>query len=245
MTLIICFSLYSCNRTDKEKTIIRKKIVFVRDIPEKVIEKKVTGNTENLFIKFGLIDVNTLDSTICIQLKYSDTANFLHFPLYDDLEKAYFPCEVALKVCNAQYYLKKINPQLSLVIFDASRPWFAQKLMWDSLKMEVSVKFKFVAPPYLKSLHNYGCAVDISIINTENNQLLDMGSSFDSFEKISEPYREQYYLNNKKLDSTQIANRNLLRNVMKSAGFTSISSEWWHFNSCSKAFAETHFQLIP
>ena len=213
----------------------------------KVIEqaRNDTGVTEKLLIAYGLIDVNKLDSSIMVDLRYADTNNFLHFPLYDKLEKAYFPCDVAIKLCNAQSFLKAESKDLSLMIFDAARPKHIQKTMWDSLKMNERSKYKYLASPDIVSLHNYGCAVDLSVFNSKTNELLDMGTSFDTFGKLSEPIHESANLRNGLLDSTQIQNRLLLRRVMHKAGFNGISSEWWHYNSCSKEYALNHYTLIP
>jgi D-alanyl-D-alanine dipeptidase len=42
-----------------------------------------------------------------------------------------------------------------------------------------------------------------------------------------------------------LANRQLLRKVMKQAGFTPLRSEWWHFNLVSRAEARAHYRVIP
>jgi D-alanyl-D-alanine dipeptidase len=36
----------------------------------------------------------------------------------------------------------------------------------------------------------------------------------------------------------------LLRKVMMRAGFNPITSEWWHFNACTKVYAAKNFVLI-
>ena len=46
------------------------------------------------------------------------------------------------------------------------------------------------------------------------------------------------------LSKESLANRILLRHVMLKAGFKGITSEWWHFNSCSKLEAAKKFELI-
>ena len=39
-------------------------------------------------------------------------------------------------------------------------------------------------------------------------------------------------------------NRLLLRRVMKEAGFSTIRTEWWHFNLVSKARAREKYRLL-
>jgi len=115
--------------------------------------------------------------------------------------------------------------------------------MWDSVKLPENEKFKYLTSPEQTSLHNYGLAVDLSIVD-ENNVELDMGSQFDTFNEISFPSLENMMLNKGKLNISQIENRTLLRNVMNEAGFSGITTEWWHFNSTSRANAKKNYKLI-
>ncbi|MBA3681738.1 MAG: M15 family metallopeptidase [Bacteroidetes bacterium] len=228
---------------------IAKQQVIVNDTFQLglILKRKInvdTSHLEKVFKEFGLIDIASLDSTIKIDLKYADTTNFLRLNMYGGLRKAYMPCEVALRLCNAQYYLKQINANYSLIIFDAARPFQIQKLMWDSLDMPPDIKFAYVSPPFNISLHNYGCAIDLSIIDLKENKLLDMGTGFDHFGKLSQPVYEAYYLNKGELSKQALDNRKLLRKVMGMAHFFPINSEWWHFNFCNKEFAAANYQLI-
>lgn len=209
-----------------------------------VIPNADTSYLEFVYKNYDLVSVQSLDSSIHVWLRYSDTANFLKTNFYDGLRKAYFPCEVALNVCKAQFYLQQINPDLSLIIFDAARPLHIQQMMWDSLKMPNDRKYNYLAPPYETSLHNYGCAVDVGIMNISQNLLMDMGSDFDTFEKISQPVYEQKFIASGELSQQALQNRKLLRWVMKKAGFNSIPSEWWHFSYGDKKSAAAKFKLI-
>jgi D-alanyl-D-alanine dipeptidase len=206
-----------------------------------------TGDTsyiETIFKNYDLIDIRSLDTSIVVDLKYADTANFLKINLYGGLRKAYLNCETAIKLCNAQYFLKAEHPGYSLVVFDAARPLRVQQMMWDSLKLDSSLKYSYLAPPLQTSLHNYGCAVDLSILDLKNKRLLDMGTDFDHFGKLSQPAYEWYFLKDSVLSRGAHANRLLLRDVMKRAHFRSIPSEWWHFSICSKEEAVLRFKLI-
>jgi len=209
--------------------------------------KKINVDTsylEYVFKGYDLVNIRALDSSIHVSLRYADTNNFLKTNFYDGLRNAYFPCEVALRVCNAQYFLKQLNPELSLVIFDAARPLHIQKMMWDSLKMPNNRKFNYLSPPYETSLHNYGCAVDLGILDISQNLLKDMGCDFDTFEKIAQPLYEQKFLTSGELAPQAFQNRKLLRWVMKRAGFSPIPSEWWHFAYGNKTMAAAKFKLI-
>ncbi len=237
----------SCTTIDSNETklLIKHQVIVIEE--NKLALKNIDADTsylESLYKQYDLADIKTLDSSININLKYADTNNFIHKNLYDGLRKAYLPCEVANHLCNSQFYLKKINPNYSLVIFDAVRPFHIQQYMWDSLKIEPNLKYNYLAPPFEESLHNYGCAVDVSIIDISTNKVLDMGSPFDSFQKLSQPVYEFQFLKTGELTKAASENRKLLRKVMHYGNFYGISSEWWHFNYCTKEQAILRFKLI-
>ncbi len=249
--LSIVSVLCACNAPTHEKgsKISERQLLVVNDgfdlskcLKEKI--KKDTSYLEYLFKDYELIDIKSVDSTLKTDLRYADTNNFLKMNIYDGLRKAYLPCDVALRLANAQFYLKQINPGYSLIIFDAARPFHIQQLMWDSLKMPPDIKFAYVSPPFNISLHNYGCAVDLSIIDLKTNKLLDMGTEFDHFGKLSQPVYEVYYLTKGELSQEALDNRKLLRKVMQRALFYPITSEWWHFNFCNKEQAALKYKLI-
>lgn len=203
-----------------------------------------TSYLEELFFKNGLVNVRSLDSSIKIDLKYSDTNNFLKTDFYKSLNKVFLNCDAAINLCNAQFFLKEINPNYSLLVFDATRPSHIQKWMWDSLKMSNYEKFNYLSPPYETSLHNYGCAVDLTILDLKTKKVLDMGTEFDSFNKLSQPQNETLYLKRGLLSQEAYVNRILLRSIMQRANFKPIRSEWWHFSICTKDEALAKYKLI-
>ena len=71
-----------------------------------------------------------------------------------------------------------------------------------------------------------------------------MGTAFDFFGELSEPKREKEFVENGKLSQEALNNRLLLRTVMMKAGFTTITSEWWHFNATNKVTAAARYELI-
>lgn len=203
-----------------------------------------TSYIEYIFKGYDLVDVLKLDSTLVVNLRYSDTTNFLRRNFYDGLQKAYFTCDAALKICAAQHYLKEADSTLSLMILDASRPLHVQQMMWDSLKMDPLAKVNYLSRPDETSLHNYGCAVDVTIINTVSGEVLDMGTDFDVFDRLSQPFYEIRFLRSGELTQQAYLNRLLLRRVMIRAGLNPITSEWWHFSLCKKEEAARKYSLI-
>ncbi len=200
------------------------------------------NEVESKFINAGLVDVNSIDGTIQIDLVNSDPAkNYFRENYYSGLQKAYLRKEVAFKLSKAQKTLKVKHKNYSLQILDAARPRSVSQLMYNKMK---GTKFeRYVANPQKGSMHNYGIAVDITIIDEAGNEL-DMG--FSPFRKST---IELYWMFAKKklgakLSAKQKANRKLLADVMAQSGFFPLSFEWWHFNGIPKAEARKRYQII-
>jgi D-alanyl-D-alanine dipeptidase len=192
----------------------------------------------------GLVDIMELDSGIRIDLKYASTDNFLKINLYGNFRTCFLQQDVAKRLVNAQHLLREKYPFYSLIVYDAARPLHIQKLMWDTLKMPPGKKQQYLSSPQTRSLHNYGTAVDLSIISRDGN-VLDMGTPYDYFGALAHPEFEERFLSEGKLSLPQLMNRELLREIMQEAGFHKIETEWWHFNSCSRAEAERRYRIIP
>jgi len=71
---------------------------------------------EKKFINAGLIDVNTIDSSIQVDLVNSDpNKNYFRENFYNGLNKAYLQKEVAIKLSKAQKKLKARKKGFSLL----------------------------------------------------------------------------------------------------------------------------------
>lgn len=191
----------------------------------------------------GLVDIQKVNPAIKVQLAYSTTKNFMGMDMYGALQKCYLPKEVADSLSAAQKRLSAISDFYHIVVFDGTRPLFIQQLMWDSLKLPMEQKTKYLAYPGSISLHNYGAAVDVGLI-TSNGNIVDMGTGFDHFGPEAHTTQEKALLKNGKLTREQLLNRKLLRSVMVKSGFTVMTTEWWHFNFCTKEVAAKKFTLI-
>ena len=196
--------------------------------------------------EYKLVDIQTMEGAedIIVELKYSTTDNFVGRDMYRDLEKAYLTPDFARKVVRAQQILRKRNPQLTLLIYDAARPISVQKYM---RKLVEGTKFQdFVADGTKGGRHNYGVAVDLTIA-TNQGEPLDMGAGFDDFTDAAavkgtsdtndqanrnlQVYRA--YVNSlvkRGLISQDAANnRMLLIEVMCEVGLYPYRREWWHY----------------
>ncbi|HEV7230584.1 MAG TPA: M15 family metallopeptidase [Bacteroidia bacterium] len=195
------------------------------------------------FLAAGLTDVRQQDSSIQVDLKYAGSDNFLGFNMYGKLKRCFLQPDVTGKLVKAQKILRSMYPFYGLIVYDAVRPLHIQKMMWDTLKMPAGIKQQYLSSPQVISLHNYGAAVDLSII-TRDGLLLDMGTPYDFFGPLAHPEFEDRFREEGKLSLKQILNRELLRTVMHAAGFSPIETEWWHFNSCSRQEAARMYKVI-
>lgn len=201
------------------------------------------SDLEKTMINMGLVDIEKLDSTFVVNIVYSTPNNFVGVDLYGGFSKCYLQKDVAEKLILAQKHLKKINPNLSIMIYDGARPRSVQQKMWDVVQMPIEEKVKFLSNPKRGSIHNYGCAVDVGLA-TNNGEEVDMGSPFDHMGIEAHPVAEQKLLAEGVLTDTIVKNRQLLRNIMHKAGFYNIQTEWWHFNSCRREVAMEKYQII-
>ncbi len=206
-------------------------------------EAKRASPLEKRLVSSGLIDVAMIVPGIRVELKYSSPDNFLGQDVYGDLDKCYLPVDIALRLEACQKYLKDRYPYYSLKIYDGVRPLSIQRKMWNALKLSDAYKSLYVANPDSISLHNFGAAVDVTLVD-EDGLECDMGTAFDHFGELGFPLAEQKMLEEGRLLYRQVENRNLLREVMSKGGFTPITTEWWHFNACSRETARQKYTLI-
>ena len=198
--------------------------------------------TEAKLRAMGLVDIAEMDSSIAVHLVYATPYNFLGKQLYHDLNKAFMLPEMAEKLVKAQQELKKIRPDLNLLIYDASRPVSVQREMWNMVKG--TDKMMFVSNPNRgHGMHNYGAAVDVTLMDC-TGQPLPMGSEYDYFGEEAKTTNEQQLLQDGRITKRELENRLLLRKVMTGAGLHTIQSEWWHFNLTNSDAERQKLELI-
>ncbi|MEM6265041.1 MAG: M15 family metallopeptidase [Bacteroidota bacterium] len=209
-------------------------------LPESLVSRD-TGALEKRMIAQGLVNVQKVNPSIRVLLKYSTSDNFLGKDVYDSLTRAYLQPAVAQKLSKAQQWLGVNYPGLYLLVYDATRPRSVQYQMWEIVKG--TPQQRYVASPRSGSMHNYGASVDLTLAS-EKGIPLDMGTPFDFFGEEAQPRFEAKFLASGRLTSTQVQNRQILRSAMKQAGFYGILSEWWHFNGFSRSYIKANFTPI-
>ena len=174
-------------------------------------------------------DFKRLDEVegIVIDLRYVGADNFVGRDLYGDLDCRWLHTQAAVALALAVDILRENYPDYRLVVLDALRPHRIQEMLWQHL--EGTKLRSYVADPARGSIHSFGMAVDVTILDAEGKEL-DMGTAFDALEEKSHPKQEAQFLADGSLTQAQYGNRQVLRQTMFGAGFRGINSEWWHFN---------------
>lgn len=216
-----------------------KRIIFsIIGVLLTLISVAQPSNFEAKMHQYGLVDVQTLDNEIGVELKYATEDNFVGKNMYGTLKKAYLLPHFAKKVVLAQRILRERHPDYSLLIYDAARPLSVQREMRRAV--EGTPYTSYVADGTRGGRHNYGVAVDLTIVDG-GGKPLDMGAGFDDFtpkawvgEKSAFSLAEyKAYvegLRRKGLISDEAArNRTLLLEVMDSVGLRPYVREWWHY----------------
>ena len=183
-----------------------------------------------------------------ISIRYFSNNNFIGRPIPGYYaNKAFLTREAADALLLAQRYFIKQGYRLK--IYDAYRPqtavdyfsaWAAD--LEDSQNKSQYYpninKSQLFADGYIaaKSGHSRGSAVDLTLLEIESGNELDMGSPWDFFDPIS-------WVENNQITDQQRANRKLLARVMIIHGFKPLKEEWWHFSYIEEPFPETYFDF--
>ena len=188
--------------------------------------------------KAGLVDIQSLDDEIEVLLKYATEDNFVGQNMYGTLRKAFFRPHFAKKIVEAQRLLRERHSDYSLLIYDAARPLSVQKRMRKAV--EGTPLTAYVADGARGGRHNYGVAVDLTIIDS-NGQILDMGAPFDHFGREAwigtdknttlASYKAYIEWQRKEgiISAEAARNRTLLLEIMDAVGLRPYAKEWWHY----------------
>ena len=161
----------------------------------------------------NLVKVNKKKLEVLIDLRYPTSNNFTNekVSLLNECfihKIAYEHLELAVKIAKRQ--------NLIIKIFDAYRPVYVQKKLWDFLPDST-----FIAPPSKGSPHSRGVAIDLTLVDLNGNEL-DMGTEFDEFSRLS-------YHGCHDVSEKSHRNRLILLGIMTDAGWDFFRNEWWHY----------------
>ena len=178
---------------------------------------------------------------IAVDLRYATPDNFIGRDLYSPYDCAWLHRDAACALERVVAWLKDQRPGCTPLVLDALRPQRVQQQLWDALAgTDLQM---YLANPQRGSIHSFGMALDITILDEQGREL-DMGTGFDDMTELSHPALEARFLAGGELTAAQIANRQLLRDAMFQAGFVGINTEWWHFDCGDRNLVRSTFRRV-
>ncbi len=167
-----------------------------------------------------LTDVQLLEPTIVVELRYATANNFTGAPLPGYLaNRAFLRREAAAALARVERDLRPHG--LGLKVFDAYRPVRATVAMVDWT--ERVHRTDLLRDGYIasRSRHNLGLAIDLTLIDLASGRELEMGTPFDTFSAAAHT-----------ANATGLAavNRQKLKSAMEAQGFLNYDQEWWHYS---------------
>jgi D-alanyl-D-alanine dipeptidase len=169
------------------------------------------------------VDLATIDPALRFDIRYATARNFLGRPVYAEA-RAFLRPEIALALKGANASLEAQG--LGLLVFDAYRPLSVTRTFWAEVPKD---KRRFVANPARGSMHNRGCAVDVSLYDRSTGREVEMPSAYDEMTARAAPGYDGG-------PREARARRDLLRSALEARGFRVNRGEWWHFDheSCPR-----------
>jgi len=169
-------------------------------------------------------------------------------------------------LAQAQTQLHRAYPGWHISIFDAYRPVQVQQFMVDytfeQILQEQGLRADSLSPearqailaqvytiwaspsldPQTPPPHSTGAALDITLLD-QNGELVDMGGVIDELSPRSQPAYYQHQPSSKAQRYHQ--HREILHQVMVTAGFLRHPGEWWHFSWGDQLWAWQYNQINP
>lgn len=167
----------------------------------------------DLYAATHFVNLADINDAIMIDLRYATDDNFTGEVLYP-VSVCLLRTETAQKLIEAEARFEELGYRIK--VWDAYRPLSAQWSLYEAVEDKT-----FIANPENGGRHNRGGAVDITLTDMDG-AAVEMPSDFDDFTKSGR--------DNPDMSETAREHMDVLTSVMTECGFTSISSEWWHFD---------------
>lgn len=161
-----------------------------------------------------LVEITAESHGVDLDLVYATDRNFTGAAIYRRAA-CYLHPDTAGLLARAVELAHRLG--LRIKVFDGFRPAEAQWRLWRFLPDP-----RYIADPVRGSPHSMGAAVDLTLVDGESGEELDMGTGFDDMRPISWHGAEG-------LSPNAERNRTLLLGIMTNAGFDFFRNEWWHY----------------
>ncbi len=175
------------------------------------------------------------------ELRYAGSNNFAGRPLYGQLDCAWLRADAAAGLEEAALWLAARQPGWALLVLDALRPQRVQEAIWKDV--EGTPAALYFAHPLRGSVHSFGMAVDVTLLDAQDQEL-DMGSGFDEMNERSHPALHAEHLALGVLTAQQLAHRGWLAAALRAGGFQGIATEWWHFDHGDREALRQHLPRV-
>lgn len=197
----------------------------------------------------GFVDLQQFIPTVVLDVRYAGIDNFVGEPIRGYQAKIiYLSREAATALHRVQAELADVG--LGLKVFDGYRPQRAVNhfVSWAEDLEDTRMQSRYypsVSKAHLfrdgyisaRSGHSRGSTVDLTLVQLDTGEELDMGSSWDYFDPVSWP-------DSKAVSPPQYANRMRLREVMNKFGFNPARTEWWHFTLREEPYPDQYFDFV-
>ncbi|MFM2322570.1 MAG: hypothetical protein RLZZ225_723 [Pseudomonadota bacterium] len=197
----------------------------------------------------NFVYVKALIPSLEQDMRYFTDNNFVGRPIQGYQKPV---CILSIAAAHAllkvQTVLNKKN--LGLLVFDCYRPQMAvddfiqwsqnpedqrmKNLYYPHIDKQDLFKLNYIA---YRSGHTRGSTVDLTIVDLDSQQTLDMGTPYDFMDPLSHP-------TNRDISPEQFKNRMLLRTLMLRFGFRPIETEWWHFTLNDEPYKNSYFNFL-
>ena len=87
-----------------------------------------------------------------------------------------------------------------------------------------------------RSGHSRGSTLDVTLVKKDAGTELDMGTSYDYFDALSNTV-------DPRITGEPKANRLILKTVMETHGFVNYAKEWWHYTLQDEPYPDTYFDF--
>ena len=146
--------------------------------------------------------------------------------MYGTLRKAYLHPNLAHALARAQKALEREKPGYAFLIYDAARPQSVQRRMYQAVAG--TPKKIYIAAPERGGRHNFGVAIDLTIVDATGKPL-DMGSPFDHFGEEAHLGDEGARVKQGIFSPEVPTNRALMQRILGAEGLRPYDKEWWHY----------------
>ncbi|MFI1745750.1 M15 family metallopeptidase [Thalassobellus sediminis] len=196
----------------------------------------------------GFVYVEDIIPDLKVELRYNTSNNFVGKVIEGyQSNKLILTKQTAMALKQVHEELQDNN--LCLKVYDGYRPQQAvnhfirwakdlndtinKSLFYPDVAKENLFKEEYIAS---RSGHSKGSTVDLTIVDGNTGEQIDMGSAYDFFGEAS-------WVNYDNITDDQKANRQLLQKIMLKYGFRNYLKEWWHFTLNGEPFPNTYFDF--